>query len=496
MAPAGGQAPGLPPIGDPTNPLEIMLNTPALRPPEGIVVEMTLDGPDQVWFLVVAILCTAVPGIFLILRVYTKLAISRGFELADYFIFLAFPLMVVEIANGYLMVKWGAGVHQWQVTFRQLFNQLYYLRVFAPTRQLNRLMWYGACTTIAACFIFYTVFTFWTMFYCKPRTMIWNKFTPDGKCHDHGPIVISQGIFNMASDVIILLLPTRSLWQLRVPLARKLVITSLFATGLLACVASVMRIVFTIKIAPIFTESDISHNGLLIGLWTQAEVALGFIVACSLSLPKLVQAKRKKISQAMSKVSSPFSSIRSTIRSRSGSQSTKRSNSTSDGSRKGSLPLIVMQSEAGGIKRPIYYEERELRAQHEKGMFPIKEERDPYPLPSEAGSTYSPSIHSPRSSTSSDDPTLHVAPLNWMNKGAPRNLGVLPPAPDSVDGTEGPLHEIATLPPVLNGMNAGGERASHRLTQKELFVLQQFNFERFSDSVDIERTADLALKGR
>lgn len=26
---------------------------------------------------------------------------------------------------GYQMVKWGAGVHQWQVTLGQLFNQLY-----------------------------------------------------------------------------------------------------------------------------------------------------------------------------------------------------------------------------------------------------------------------------------------------------------------------------------------------------------------------------------
>lgn len=26
---------------------------------------------------------------------------------------------------GWYMVKWGAGVHQWQVTLEQLFNQLF-----------------------------------------------------------------------------------------------------------------------------------------------------------------------------------------------------------------------------------------------------------------------------------------------------------------------------------------------------------------------------------
>lgn len=169
------------------------------------------------------------------------------------------------------MVKWGAGVHQWQVTLGQLFNQLYvstvlsfmsrkltipqwanvaqiiycplsfivkmaillqYLRLFAPSRSGNKFMWYGAWATILATFIVYTFFTFWTMFYCRPRRMIWDKLTPGGKCYDVNDIILSQGAFNMASDVIILLLPTMSLWKLDVPLARKLFITLMFATGL------------------------------------------------------------------------------------------------------------------------------------------------------------------------------------------------------------------------------------------------------------------------
>jgi hypothetical protein len=109
---------------------------------------------------------------------------------------------------------------------------LQYLRLFAPSRRENKLMWYGAWFCIAGCFVFYAVFMFWTAFYCYPRKMIWDKFS-GGTCHDHSPIVMWQGSFNMASDIIILLLPTASLWQLNVPLARKMVITLLFGTGLL-----------------------------------------------------------------------------------------------------------------------------------------------------------------------------------------------------------------------------------------------------------------------
>jgi hypothetical protein len=60
-----------------------MLAARALKPPRGADTTMTLDSPDQVWFLVVAITCIAIPGLFLIVRIYTKLAIVRMFEIAD-----------------------------------------------------------------------------------------------------------------------------------------------------------------------------------------------------------------------------------------------------------------------------------------------------------------------------------------------------------------------------------------------------------------------------
>lgn len=94
-------------------------------------------------------------------------------------------------------------------------------------------MWYGAWATIVSCFVFYSVLMFWTMFYCTPRHAIWNKFTPHSTCHDVNTIIIAQGAFNMGSDIVVLLLPTSGLWQLNVPLGRKIAVTALFATGLL-----------------------------------------------------------------------------------------------------------------------------------------------------------------------------------------------------------------------------------------------------------------------
>ena len=65
---------------------QFLLSLPAMdsdQIPPGENRTMTPHGPDQVWFLVTAVTCVVVPGLFLILRLYTKLAIVRSLELAD-----------------------------------------------------------------------------------------------------------------------------------------------------------------------------------------------------------------------------------------------------------------------------------------------------------------------------------------------------------------------------------------------------------------------------
>ncbi|OAL47158.1 hypothetical protein IQ07DRAFT_634150 [Pyrenochaeta sp. DS3sAY3a] len=399
------------------DPREFYLQLPALGPaqiPPGADTTMTTSGPDQIWYLVVAVTCIAVPAFFLMIRIYTRLAIFKSLELVDYFLFLSFPLIVVEIAMGWYMVKWGAGVHQWQVTLEQLFNQLFwantaqviycplcflvkmsillqYLQLFAPSRSINRTMWYGTWCTVAATFVAYTAFTFWTLFYCSPRTMIWNKLEM-GTCMDVNIILFSQGGFNILSDVVVLLLPISSLWQLNVPLAKKIFITLMFGTGLLACAASALRILFTMRIASVISEADVSHNGLFIGLWTEAEVSLGFIVACSLCLPKLIQVKGRKLRESFSWASAPFSAL-----------SSKSGKSSLWGASRKTTQTDSRLSEhkQSDEERGIYFEEQ-LQLQQAR-LQPNQPRHDIYALPSSLGSSeYTQSIYSQDSTPARD----------------------------------------------------------------------------------------------
>jgi hypothetical protein len=79
-----------------------------------------------------------------------------------------------------------------------------------------------------------------------------------------------------------------------------------------------MRIWFTLNISASIAEADVSWNGLFIGIWTTLEVSLVFVVACTLCLPKLIQAKGKKFRVALSYASAPFSAIPGIVRRKTG----------------------------------------------------------------------------------------------------------------------------------------------------------------------------------
>lgn len=94
-------------------------------------------------------------------------------------------------------------------------------------------MWYTARIIIVVTGIYYTISTFITIFACSPREAIWSPLITDAKCIDNNTVVLITCLFNILSDIIILTLPARAVWQLRIPTRKKVGIVLLFAIGLL-----------------------------------------------------------------------------------------------------------------------------------------------------------------------------------------------------------------------------------------------------------------------
>lgn len=105
-------------------------------------------------------------------------------------------------------------------------------KIFAPIRQVNALMFYGAWTLIVITFLYYTIGTSFTIWGCSPRAKYWNPFI-EGHCVNQHAVVKAAASFNISSDVLILLLPSWSIWQLHVSLRKKLQIFAMMAMGLL-----------------------------------------------------------------------------------------------------------------------------------------------------------------------------------------------------------------------------------------------------------------------
>jgi hypothetical protein len=78
-----------------------------------------------------------------------------------------------------------------------------------------------------------------------------------------------------------------------------------------ACIASGMRAYYNMRIIHGGDKADISYESMFTAVWSWIECSLGVIVACTLSIPKLVQAKGGSVRTAISKATRKFGSLTS-----------------------------------------------------------------------------------------------------------------------------------------------------------------------------------------
>jgi hypothetical protein len=105
---------------------------------------------------------------------------------------------------------------------------LLYLRLLVPTR------WSPLWTTIQI-FIgisasFYTAITLTKIFQCNPRDKAWGKSVP-GHCIDLPILLQVSGLFNTISDALILLVPVKAVWGLRLSWWKKAGVCAIFGIG-------------------------------------------------------------------------------------------------------------------------------------------------------------------------------------------------------------------------------------------------------------------------
>ncbi|KAK8127948.1 hypothetical protein PG984_009056 [Apiospora sp. TS-2023a] len=151
---------------------------------------------------------------------------------------------------------------------------LFMLRIF-PKRDMRNLI-YGVCGVIVA----YTIaFFFATLFQCQPISFFWRQLdsTFPGKCNDiHMQAWIAAGI-NILLDIVVIVLPIRSLWNLQASLPKKITAISMFSLGAAVTVISIIRLQSLIM----FSKSvNFTWDGRKAGSWSLIELYVAIICTC------------------------------------------------------------------------------------------------------------------------------------------------------------------------------------------------------------------------
>ncbi len=107
---------------------------------------------------------------------------------------------------------------------------LEFLRIFSPGKNHNTFWIYDIFIWLN--FLFYVIVSFLVIFPCQPIKKFWKPWT-DGRCLNTTKVNIAIAGFNSASDLCLLILPQKVIWDLQMSFKRRIGVSAIFLAGLL-----------------------------------------------------------------------------------------------------------------------------------------------------------------------------------------------------------------------------------------------------------------------
>ncbi|KAI1390653.1 uncharacterized protein F4822DRAFT_441946 [Hypoxylon trugodes] len=283
-----------------------ILEGPAMDPPPGVIPNFLDPGGSHSLGYGIVILAGALATLSVLVRLTSRYFLRKvGIE--DVFLVIALGLFGgLEYIDYSVSISPGVPVHQWNVQFKHLGLFLFrnhlasifyclsimflklailidWLQVFVPKGQRNAIFW-TIHVLIWSNIVFYVSGTLLEIFRCSPRQKIWDPLFEGGTCPvDANTSNFTSGVFNLASDIAILVLPQWVIWNLHMSKAKRVGVSFLFVVGIFATVCGIVRTVYLVKVV---NSADLIYNTGIVGLWALGEIAAGFLVIGVPALPK------------------------------------------------------------------------------------------------------------------------------------------------------------------------------------------------------------------
>jgi hypothetical protein len=141
-------------------------------------------------------------------------------------------LAEVERDNPGLIVGWAKGIfaielmHPTSVLLPKLSALYFYLRIF--TSRTSRILAYFTIALVASNWGAFVIAVF---LQCRPLAYWWDRTVPGGNCFNVQALYRAMCVPNIVTDLIVMALPISSIMELKLPIFRKIALTTIFLTA-------------------------------------------------------------------------------------------------------------------------------------------------------------------------------------------------------------------------------------------------------------------------
>ncbi|KAI9900244.1 hypothetical protein N3K66_004506 [Trichothecium roseum] len=211
-----------------------------------------IENHSQRLFISICIVFTILPVTAVVLRMMARKKVGKQPDLSD-------KVMIGAV------VMWTT-----DITLVKCSILLLYIQIFQAERFIL-----GAKITIAAVVAWMLTMGIGSVFICQPFSLYWNPNQP-GRCGNLHAFWIFTGVYNILTDLSILILPMPYLYSLRVALFRKIILMATFGIGFIVCIVSSVRI----KALLIYQQENSTGTTIPTALLSVLEPSIGIILAC------------------------------------------------------------------------------------------------------------------------------------------------------------------------------------------------------------------------
>ncbi|KAL8408570.1 hypothetical protein RB594_007126 [Gaeumannomyces avenae] len=176
-----------------------------------------------------------------------------------------------QITNGRKVSMAGQSLFFLATCFAKLSILLSYTRI-APEHSLFRRFTWGSMALVVAIAVA-SLFALWLQ--CRPISTYWDLGEQAPVCLSEGLLMFSLAVANVATDLLLAVLPMLTLAKLNLPLGQRIATIALFSLGLVVITAGVVRAYWIYDV--VVGMADFTWEGYNVWIWTALECNLAVI---------------------------------------------------------------------------------------------------------------------------------------------------------------------------------------------------------------------------